>query len=60
MRCSRADTACVTTALLLFHDLDASAMVLVWTLGTTVLIVGLGGIIGRSLCAPTLPRGLEG
>ncbi len=37
------------TALMLFHRLDASLMVLVWNLGTAALVVALGGAFGRRL-----------
>ena len=55
-----ASAGIAATALSLFHELDASVMVLLWTLGTTVLIVALGGIFGRTLFASTLPRGMNG
>jgi hypothetical protein len=48
------------TALSLFHELDASVMVLLWNVGTAVLIVALGGIFGPSLFASTSPRGIDG
>jgi hypothetical protein len=51
-----ASAGVAATALSLFHELDASVMVLVWTLGTTALIVALSGIFGRRLFASTLPR----
>ena len=35
------------TALSLFHELDATVMVLVWNLGAAALIVALGGIFAR-------------
>jgi hypothetical protein len=42
--------AAVTSfALSLFHDLDASVMILVWNLGTAVLIAGLASLFGRSM-----------
>lgn len=41
------------TALSLFHDLDASVMVLLWTLGSTVVIVALSGMFGRRLFGST-------
>lgn len=37
------------TALTLFHDMDATAMILVWNLGTALLIIGLGSVVGRRL-----------
>jgi hypothetical protein len=48
------------TALSLFHELDASAMVLFWTLGTTALTVALAGTFGRRLFTSTLPHRLAG
>ena len=42
--------AAVTSfALSLFHDLDASVMILVWNLGTAILIAGLASLFGRSM-----------
>lgn len=39
---SLAVAAIASTALALFHDLDASVMILMWNLGTAALLVGLG------------------
>ncbi len=36
-------------ALSLFHDLDATAMILLWNLGSAVLIAALGSLFGRSM-----------
>ena len=47
------------TALSLFHEIDASVMVLLWTLGTTALIVALSGIFGRRLFCSVLPQGID-
>jgi hypothetical protein len=44
------------TALSLFHDLDATIMVLIWNFGTAALIVGLGGIFGRKIFQWVGPR----
>ncbi len=41
--------AIVAAVLPLFHDHDASAMILVWNLGTAALITGLAGLSGRRL-----------
>ncbi|MGH6895797.1 MAG: NrsF family protein [Geminicoccaceae bacterium] len=41
------------TAMSLLHDLDATVLVLVWTLGATGLIVALGGLLGRRILART-------
>ena len=49
---SLAVAAMTATALSLFHDLDATVMVLMWNLGIAVMIVGVGamlGIRGRAL-----------
>ena len=49
-------------ALSLFHDLDATVMILIWNLGSAVLIAALGSLFGRSMLAwmashfTTLPR----
>lgn len=37
------------TALSMFHVLDASALILMWNLGTALLFVGLGGLFGRRI-----------
>jgi hypothetical protein len=44
------------TALSLFHDLDATVMILMWNLGTAALIVGLGGMLGRRMFSWVAPR----
>jgi hypothetical protein len=41
--------AITATALSLFHDHDATVLILMWNLGTTVLIAGLGTLFGRGL-----------
>jgi hypothetical protein len=46
----------VATAMSLLHALDATVMVLIWTLGTTAVIAALGGACGRSLFGRTVPR----
>jgi hypothetical protein len=38
-------------ALSLFHDLDATVMILIWNLGAAVLIAALGSLFGRSMLA---------
>jgi hypothetical protein len=55
-----ASAGIAATALSLFHELDASVMVLLWNLGAASLIVALGGIFGRRLFASTLPPGING
>jgi hypothetical protein len=47
------------TAMSLLHDLDATVMVLVWTLGATVLIVALGGLFGRRIFGWTAPQRID-
>jgi hypothetical protein len=46
---SVAIAAITSTALALLHDLDATVMVLVWTLGTAAVISSLGAAFGRRL-----------
>ena len=41
--------AITATALSLFHDHDATVLILFWNLGTTVLITGLGTLFGRGM-----------
>jgi hypothetical protein len=49
-------------ALSLFHDLDATVMILIWNLGAAALIASLGSLFGRSMLTwmashfTTLPR----
>ncbi len=38
--------AMTATALTLFHDLDATVMVLLWNLGVAAMIVGIGYVLG--------------
>ena len=47
------------TALSLFHELDASVMVLLWTLGTTALLVALSGMFGPSLLSSAAPARID-
>ena len=35
----------------MFHDLDATMMILVWNLGSAVLIAGIASVFGRSIFA---------
>ena len=46
---SLAVAAITATALSLFHDLDATVMILMWNLGTAASFVGLGGAFGGKL-----------
>lgn len=60
MMAGLASAGIAATALSLFHELDATVMVLVWNLGAAALLVALGGIFGPSLLAFTSPRGIDG
>jgi hypothetical protein len=42
-------------ALALFHNLDASLMILTWNMGTAALIVGLAGTFGRRMLSWIAP-----
>lgn len=48
------------TALMLFHDLDATVMVLIWNLGSAALIVGLAGVFGRRMFRMVRPHAIAG
>jgi len=48
--------AVTATALSIFHNHDASAMILIWNLGTAALLVGLGGAFGRRMFSWVAPR----
>ena len=48
--CGSIAIAAITSAMLaLLHDLDATIMVLIWTLGVAALISSLGAAFGRNL-----------
>ena len=53
---SLAVAAIASIALSLFHPLDASAMILMWNLGTAVLLVGLGGTFWEKMFSWVAPR----
>src|SRR5712692_7951723 len=55
---SLAVAAITATALSLFHDLDATVMILIWNFGTAALIVGLGGMLGRRMFSWVTPLSL--
>jgi len=55
---SLAVAAITATALSLFHTIDATVMILIWNVGTAVLIVGLGGVLGRRMFQFVAPRTL--
>jgi hypothetical protein len=55
--------AITSFALSLFHDLDATMMILIWNLGTAAILATLGAVFGKSMFAwmaarflPTLER----
>lgn len=56
---SLAAAAITATALSLFHTIDATAMILMWNLGTAVLFVGLAGVFGRTMFRWVAPRTLD-
>ena len=53
---SLAVAAIASTALALFHDLDASVMILMWNLGTAALLVGLGSAFWERMFSWVAPR----
>jgi hypothetical protein len=53
---SLAVAAITATALSLFHDLDATVIILMWDLGTAALFVGLGGAFGGKMFSWAAPR----
>lgn len=53
---SLAVAAITATALSLFHDLDATVMILIWNLGTAAVIVGMGSLSGRRMFSWVAPR----
>jgi hypothetical protein len=55
-----ASAGMAATALSLVHELDASAMVLLWNLGAAALIVVIGGTFGRRLFASIVPPATDG
>ena len=46
---SLAVAAITATALSLFHEQDATVMILIWNLGPAILFIGLGGVFGRRM-----------
>ena len=54
-----ASAGVAATALSLFHEIDASVLVLLWTLGTTALIVALSGVLGPRLFASISPARID-
>jgi hypothetical protein len=48
--------AIAAAALSLFHDLDATIMILMWNIGIAALLVVLGGAYGRALFSWVAPQ----
>jgi len=48
---SLAVAAITASALSLFHEFDATVMILMWNLGSAALLVGLGTLLGRKMFA---------
>ena len=55
---SLAVAALVASALSIFHAHNAAALVLIWNVGLTALVVGLSGMFGRRILAWLAPRPL--
>lgn len=53
---SLAVAAVTAAALALFHNIDASVMILMWNVGTAAAFVGLGGLFGRRMFQWVAPR----
>lgn len=53
---SLAVAAISATALLLFHTLDATIMILAWNLCTAAVIIALGSVFGRKMFSWVAPR----
>jgi hypothetical protein len=53
---SLAVSAITSTALSMFHPLDATVMVLGWNLGTAVLFTGLAALVGRRVSTRSSPH----
>lgn len=53
---SLAVAAVTATALSVFHTMDATAMILMWNIGTAVMFVGLAGRFGRTMLRWVAPR----
>jgi len=53
---SLAVSAITSTALALFHTIDASVMILMWNLGTAALLMGAAGLFGRRMFLWVAPR----
>lgn len=53
---SLAVAAITATALSLFHQLDATVMILIWNLGVAALFMALGGVFGWRISTAAVPR----
>ena len=53
---SLAVAAITSTALSLFHPLDATVMILIWNVGIAAVLVTLGSLYGRRIFAWVAPR----
>jgi hypothetical protein len=54
---SLAVAAMTASALSLFHEFDATIMILMWNLGSAALLVGLGAVLGRKIFSWSPPAG---
>ena len=57
---SLAVAAITATALSLFHDLDATVMILMWNLGTAALFIGIGAALGGKMFSWAAPISMRG
>jgi hypothetical protein len=48
--------ALTSTALSLFHEMDATVLILIWNLGTAALVVALGTAFGKRMFSWVTPR----
>jgi hypothetical protein len=53
---SLAVAAMTASALSLFHEFDATIMILLWNLGSAALLVGLGALLGRKMFSWSPPH----
>lgn len=51
--------ALTASALALFHNIDATVMILMWNLGAAALIVGLGRIFGHRMLSWVAPQPMD-
>ena len=55
---SLAVAAITATALSLFHELDATVMILLWNLGAAVMFIGFAGAFSRKIFSWVAPRSM--